>query len=447
MRYQIRYCFLFIAVLFFLSIWFIRHTRRSDDNRHDKSHNLRTATSWNWILNKSSEYPSINEIDHFASGYNELNSAKSRQHLIEYLDFPARVEPYNFRECRMSTCFDISRCINQKPIKIFIKEPTNNQVGSGENNIKHQNMIKILQRSKYYVSDPNEACIFIPGEDTLDRDPLSPSFVSNLNNLFGPKDNLGMNHLVFNLYSGSWPDYAEDDFADISMNAAIIAKASASLNNHRSGFDISIPLFSSSYPLDDESLQRVSTTTTNRTFLLTFKGKRYVFGSGSETRNSLYHIDNQRDVIMLSTCRHGKSWQDSVDDRCALDEAQYVKYDFVDLMKQSVFCLTPRGRRLGSYRFLEALQYGCIPVILSNGWIKPFDDIIDWSKASLQYDERLILQVPDFLRDISKSEIDRLRKNGQTLYNTYVSNVEKILLTTIYSIEDRIDHLIRENIT
>lgn len=38
-------------------------------------------------------------------------------------------------------------------------------------------------------------------------------------------------------------------------------------------------------------------------------------------------------------------------------------------------------------------QAACIPVILSNGWELPFSEIIDWSKAAVIGDERLLLQV------------------------------------------------------
>lgn len=359
---------------------------------------------------------------------------------------------FDFDTCQMSNCFDFTRCRNSyNPLKIHIKrsqEPLNSNASrpeQGESNLIHKHILEIIRNSIHYEPDEEKTCIFVLEEDTLDRDPLSRSFIPNLGKLFHRGNLFGMNHLVFNLYSGTWPDYKANDFAGIQIGAALLAKASNSELFHRSRFDISLPLFSYQHPVTNnvsgESLSLESDTRVeheNKSFFLTFKGKRYVYGSGSDTRNQLYHIDNQRDVIMLTTCRHGKKWRESSDARCSEDESNYNRYEFVDLMKESTFCLTPRGRRLGSFRFLEAMSYGCVPVILSDGWVNPFEELINWSCATVQFEEKQLVLVPDTLRDIPRQSVTQMRGNAKFLYNKYFASMDKIIMSTIAIIEERL---------
>lgn len=112
----------------------------------------------------------------------------------------------------------------------------------------YQNILAAIEGSRFYTSDPSQACLFVLSLDTLDRDQLSPQYVHNLKSKVQSLHlwNNGRNHLIFNLYSGTWPDYTEDVGFDIGQ--AMLAKASISTENFRPNFDVSIPLFSKDHP-------------------------------------------------------------------------------------------------------------------------------------------------------------------------------------------------------
>eukprot|EP00094_Tigriopus_californicus_P014074 TCALIF_13630-PA protein Name:"Similar to ttv Exostosin-1 (Drosophila melanogaster)" AED:0.10 eAED:0.13 QI:0/0/0/0.6/1/1/5/0/474 len=114
------------------------------------------------------------------------------------------------------------------------------------------------------------------------------------------------------------------------------------------------------------------------------------------------------------------------------------KWDYDLLLSNSTFCMVPRGRRLGSFRFIETLQAGCVPVLLSNGWQLPFGEVIDWSAAIIDADERLLMQVPEILHSVPPAKIFAMRQQTQMFWDRYLSSVEKIVMTTLEIVHDRI---------
>ena len=80
---------------------------------------------------------------------------------------------------------------------------------------------------------------------------------------------------------------------------------------------------------------------------------------------------------------------------------------------------------------METLRAGCVPILLSNGWRLPFAEVIDWSYAVIEADERLLLQVPEILHSVPPSRVFAMRQQTQILYDRYLSSVEKIVDTTI----------------
>lgn len=347
----------------------------------------------------------------------------------------------NYKSCSMETCFDFTKCYDNFLVYVYPPEPVNSLGASPPVSANYQKILTAITESRYYTSDADKACLFVLAIDTLDRDSLSEDLVRNVPQRIQrlPYWNNGKNHVIFNLYSGTWPSYEELGLG-FDTGQAILAKASMSIQAMRHNFDVSIPLFHKHFPLRSGHTGMVTANNfpANKKFLLAFKGKRYVHGIGSETRNSLFHLHNGRDIVMVTTCRHGKSWRELQDGRCDDDNREYDRYDYETLLQNSTFCLVPRGRRLGSFRFLEALQAGCIPVLLSNSWVLPFHPNIDWKQAAIWGDERLLLQVVDIVRSIDPTKIMAMRQQTQVLWERYFSSIEKIVFTTFEIIRERL---------
>uniref|UniRef100_A0A7N6BKM0 Exostosin glycosyltransferase 1 n=1 Tax=Anabas testudineus TaxID=64144 RepID=A0A7N6BKM0_ANATE len=395
-------------------------------SRHDRSRNgYRPDQPW----------PHFSDPLYPFMPWDQTDTEEYNLHISPRQKRDVNMSVYKGKRCRMDSCFDFSLC-QKNGFKVYVYPQQKGEKISES----YQNILSTIEGSRFYTSDPGQACLFVLSLDTLDRDQLSPQYVHNLKtkvqNL--PLWNDGRNHLIFNLYSGTWPDYTEDLGFDIGQ--AMLAKASISTENFRPNFDVSIPLFSKEHPRTggERGYLKYNSIPPFRKYMLVFKGKRYLTGIGSDTRNALYHVHNAEDVVLLTTCKHGKDWQKHKDARCDKDNAEYDKYDYKEMLHNSTFCLVPRGRRLGSFRFLEALQAACVPVMLSNGWELPFSEIIDWNTAAVIGDERLLLQIPTTVRSIHQDKILSLRQQTQFLWEAYFSSVEKIVLTTLEIIQDRV---------
>lgn len=226
-------------------------------------------------------------------------------------------------DCTMGTCFNITRCLNAFSVYVYPPQTTDKVSPT------YQKFLKVLRESPYYSSNPKTACILVLSLDTLDRDILSTDFTKKLPVSIRslPHWNDGQNHLIFNLYTGSFPNYFDE--LDFPVGQAILARASFSASKYRQGFDVSLPLVHRSHS-ERGKTQGLLRTRGNlfpvrRKYRLVFKGKRYLWGFGSATRNGLHHLNNDRDILILTTCKHGRYWGRHKDERCARDNALYNK--------------------------------------------------------------------------------------------------------------------------
>ncbi|XP_065192202.1 uncharacterized protein LOC135823276 [Sycon ciliatum] len=85
--------------------------------------------------------------------------------------------------CSMRDCLDLSRCHGRPCTSIHVL---------------------FNSFCVFYTSRPEEACIFIPSLDTIDRDKRNDDFVESVSQLLNalPLWNVGKNHVLFHLFAG-----------------------------------------------------------------------------------------------------------------------------------------------------------------------------------------------------------------------------------------------------
>ncbi|KAJ6735484.1 EXOSTOSIN HEPARAN SULFATE GLYCOSYLTRANSFERASE -RELATED [Salix purpurea] len=77
----------------------------------------------------------------------------------------------------------------------------------------------------------------------------------------------------------------------------------------------------------------------------------------------------------------------------------------------SKYCICPGGSQVNSARIADSIHYGCIPVILSNYYDLPFNDILDWHKFSVVLKEQDVYRLKQILKDIPDNKLVSLHKN------------------------------------
>ena len=74
---------------------------------------------------------------------------------------------------------------------------------------------------------------------------------------------------------------------------------------------------------------------------------------------------------------------------------------YLEEMRNSVFCLAPRGYAGWSVRLYESILSRCIPVIISDNTILPFENFVNWSEFSLRIPEADLDKLPVMLENMS----------------------------------------------
>ncbi|XP_078431878.1 putative glycosyltransferase At3g07620 [Wolffia australiana] len=85
------------------------------------------------------------------------------------------------------------------------------------------------------------------------------------------------------------------------------------------------------------------------------------------------------------------------------------KLDYAQYMKMSKFCVCPRGYEVNSPRVVEAIVNECVPVIISDNFVPPFFEVLEWQAFSVILSEKDVNRMKEILLSISSRKYAALR--------------------------------------
>ncbi|KAG4959595.1 hypothetical protein AAZX31_13G131700 [Glycine max] len=101
------------------------------------------------------------------------------------------------------------------------------------------------------------------------------------------------------------------------------------------------------------------------------------------------------------------------------EDIQVHKYlpkgvSYYGMLRKSKFCLCPSGYEVASPRVVEAIYTGCVPVLISEHYVPPFSDVLNWKSFSVELSVKDIPILKDILMSISPRQHIRMqRRVGQ----------------------------------
>uniref|UniRef100_A0A1I7VFN5 Exostosin family protein n=1 Tax=Loa loa TaxID=7209 RepID=A0A1I7VFN5_LOALO len=320
------------------------------------------------------------------------------------------------KNCTTDTCLYLPPCsLHDDQLTVFI-EPFIRVIDESGRDItpspssEYLEIRSIIERSKYRVDAIEDACLVLPGFDTLNiyrfNDGES-SFSKNFN--AGARLN-NHNVLIF--------AFAGASLLDIN---AIIARAGSHRKTFRRGFDLSLPLWNP-YSLPSSFLSSVEKFSYFIVVPIKF--------ASHNVKVLLKSLFNKNDCLVLDSC--------DVIDGNSLCDIRGNAHSLGEVVKESQFTLID-DRVAGSELLLMlALRVGSIPVIISDSIILPFSEVINWDLLSLTFSRSRLSSVLTFLRVLSSERKQRMREQISFVYSRYFSSLEKIVLTTLSILERRI---------
>ncbi|KAK7410381.1 hypothetical protein VNO78_01117 [Psophocarpus tetragonolobus] len=123
-----------------------------------------------------------------------------------------------------------------------------------------------------------------------------------------------------------------------------------------------------------------------------------------------------------------KHWENKEPDMKISGPLPHVRgnANYIQFMKSSKFCICARGHEVNSPRVVEAIFHECIPVIISDNFIPPFFEILNWDSFAVFVTEEEIPNLRNILMSISEERYLEMHKRVKKVQEHFLWHAEPV---------------------
>uniref|UniRef100_A0A914W8V3 Exostosin-2 n=1 Tax=Plectus sambesii TaxID=2011161 RepID=A0A914W8V3_9BILA len=327
------------------------------------------------------------------------------------------------KDCSLATCFNIYQCGQSKSgLSVYVHPlyrlvDVNGTLLTPPPSREFLELRSAIIRSRFFEPDEDRACLFLPGVDTLSVLRFDGPAIAKALAHHGSWKSTGANHLIFNLLTSN----------DLRLEEAIVAGGNHRLSTFRRTLDIAVPTWN---PLTRSFVR--SNTEDSRVNLAAVNLR---FASHSIKSAFFKAAHNRSDVFLLDTC------PGEIDKFDAVCDQRGVKHSYPHVLQTASFCVVVDGVPGFQATLLDSLQTACIPLILSDDFVLPFGEVLDWKRFSVKL---LYSQLPEAIAIVAdktkfdEQRISLMRRQAAFIWDKYMKSMSSVALTTLRIFEHRL---------
>lgn len=100
--------------------------------------------------------------------------------------------------------------------------------------------------------------------------------------------------------------------------------------------------------------------------------------------------------------------------------------NYIEHMKSSKFCICARGYEVNSPRVVEAIFYECVPVIISDNFVPPLFEVLNWESFAVFVSEKDIPNLKNILLSISEDVYMEMHRRVKMVQRHFLWHAEPV---------------------